>query len=149
MKLNDACLISHHNFINITEYLSFASLTVLIKCKVVRTEDHILCRNCNRLTVRRLEKVACCEHKESCFCLCLCRKRYMDSHLVAVKVSVVCCTSERMKFKSTTFNKNRLKCLNTKTVKCRRTVEENGVSLDYNFKCVPNIVLCTLNSFSC
>ena len=93
VKLNDACLISHHNFINITEYLSFASLTVLIKCKVVRTEDHILCRNCNRLTVRRLEKVACCEHKESCFCLCLCRKRYMDSHLVAVKVSVVCCTS--------------------------------------------------------
>ena len=30
-----------------------------------------------------------------------------------------------------------------------RTVKENRVSLDYNLKCIPNLVLCTLNCFSC
>ena len=40
-------------------------------------------------------------------------------------------------------NKYRLKCLNTESVKCRRTVEKNRVTLDYNFKCIPNLVLCT------
>ena len=73
----------------------------------------------------------------------------MDSHLVAVKVGVVRCTSKRVKLKCSALNKYRLKCLNTESVKCRRTVEKNRVTLDYNFKCIPNLVLCTLNCFSC
>ncbi len=32
---------------------------------------HILCRNCNRLTVRRLKKVIGSKHKHTCFCLSL------------------------------------------------------------------------------
>ena len=100
------------------------------------------------MTVRGLEEVACCKHQEASLSLSLCGKGYVNSHLVAVEVSVVSCTYKGMKLDSSTLYKNRLKCLNTKSVKCWSTVEENRMALDYNFQCIPNLGLCTLNSFN-
>ena len=46
----------------------------------------------------------------------------MHSHLVTVKVSVKCSTSKRVKLNCSTLYKNRLKRLNTESVKSRGTV---------------------------
>ena len=66
----------------------------------------------------------------------------MNSHLVTVEVSVVSCTYQWVKFKCTAFYKHRFKCLNTKTVECRSTVEKNWVAFDYFFKCIPYFAAC-------
>ena len=78
----------------IEESLALARLTRLLESQVIGTEDHILSRNGNRTSVRRLEEVVCSKHEETRFCLSLCRKREVNSHLVAVKVGVVSGTDQ-------------------------------------------------------
>ena len=73
----------------------------------------------------------------------------MDSHLVTVEVSVVCCTYERMKLNCTAFNKYRLECLDTKSMKCRCTVKHNRMLLDNVFKDVPDLCLESFNHSLC
>ena len=57
----------------------------------------------------------------------------MDSHLVSVEIGVERCTNQWMKLDSLTFYKNRFKCLNTKSVQCRSTVQHNRMLFDYFF----------------
>ena len=86
----------------------------------------------------------------------------MDSHLVSVEIGVERCTNQWMKLDSLTFYKNRFKCLNTKSVQCRGTVQHNRMLFDYFFQNIPyfrlksfyhllsifNIVCCSvLNQF--
>ena len=52
-----------------------------------------------------------------------------------------------MKLYSTSLNENRLKCLNRKSVKGRRTVEKNRMILDNMLKSVPNFRTYTFNTF--
>jgi len=58
-------------------------------------------------------------------------------HLVTVEVCVERGTYQRVELDSSAVNEDGLKRLDGKTVKCRRTVKENGVFLDNVFKCVP------------
>ena len=101
----------------------FKNFFVFSYCKIIATENHVLCRNCNRFTVLRFKQVVCRKHQETCFCLCFGRKGYVHSHLVTVEVGVERCTNKRMKSYCTTFNKHRFKRLDTKAVKCRCTVQ--------------------------
>ena len=73
----------------------------------------------------------------------------MNSHLVAVEVSVERCTNQWVKLDSSALYKDRLECLNTKSVKCRRTVEHYRVTLNNVFKCVPNLWLSSVYLFPC
>ena len=73
----------------------------------------------------------------------------MYGHLVTVEVGVVRCTNERMKLKCTTFYEYRFKSLNSESVECRSTVEENRVILDYIFKGIPYCCACSVNELSC
>ena len=82
------------------------------KCEVVRTEDHVLRRNCNGTAVNRLQKVVSGKHKESCLCLRFNGKRNVYRHLVTVEVGVKCGAYERVKLDSTAVNEYRLKRLN-------------------------------------
>ena len=149
VKTQIAFIISHHSFINISEYLAVTLCFGFNECKVVRTENHILCGNNNGLTIRRFKEVVCSKHKESCFRLSFCRKRYVNSHLVTVEVGVESCTYKRMKLNSSTFNKYGLESLNTKSVKSRSTVEHYGVVFNNNFESIPNFNACSFNHFSC
>ena len=79
----------------------------------------------------------------------LSRKRNVNSHLVTVEVGVKRCTSKGMKLNCSTLNKNRLKCLNTESVKCGSTVKHYRVSLDNNFESIPNLGISTFNHLSC
>ena len=69
----------------------------------------------------------------------------MDSHLVSIEVGVKRCTNKWMKLDSLTFYKDRLKCLNTKSVQCRCTVQHNRMLFDDILKDVPNLWLKSLN----
>ena len=68
----------------------------------------------------------------------------VNSHLVTIEVSIERCTCQWMQLNSFTFNKFRLERLNTKTVKCRGTVQHNWVTLHYILKDIPNYRLTTV-----
>ena len=73
----------------------------------------------------------------------------MYSHLVAVEVCVECSTYQGMQLYCTALNQYGLKCLDTQSVECRRTVQEHGVILDDYFQCIPYVVLCTFHALLC
>ena len=61
----------------------------------------------------------------------------MYSHLVSIEVRVECGTYQGMQFDCLTFYQDRLKCLNTKSVQCRCTVQHNRMFLDHLFQHIP------------
>ena len=61
----------------------------------------------------------------------------MDCHLVAVEVCIECGTNKRMQLDCLTLYKDRLKCLNTKSVQCRCTVQHYRMLLDNLLKHIP------------
>ena len=164
-------IVSNHCFVNVSErFTSFDGFAVFVKfdderivlvfldrpCsrfvvaddgKIERTEDHVLCRNRNRLSVLRTKQVVCGKHKEPCFRLRFRRKGNVNRHLVAVKVRVERRTNKRVQFQRSAFNENGLERLNAETVKRRRAVKHYGIFLDYVFKCVPNAVFRSFNGF--
>ena len=73
----------------------------------------------------------------------------MNSHLVAVKVSVKSGTDQRVKLDRFTLNQLRFKRLDTKTVKRWCTVEHDRVFADHLIKNVPNFRAFFLNKFLC
>ena len=66
------------------------------------------------------------------------RERNVNRHLVTVEVRIVSGADERVNANRITFDEHRLEGLNRKTVKCRRTVEQNGVPFRDFFEDVPN-----------
>ena len=143
-------LISHHSFFGISEVSAFALAALSLDGEIVRTDDHILRRRYDRLTVAQLEDIVGREHQESRFRSCLYGKRYVHSHLVTVKVCVKRGTYERVQLDSSAFYEYGLECLNGKSVQGRSTVEEYGVVLDNLFEDIPNrIVLRSFDNFLC
>ena len=149
VQAEQAVGVSHHCFVEVTEVSTFTKLACAVDGEVVGTEYHVLRRNGNGFTVHGLQEVVCGKHKESCFRLSLVGKRYVNRHLVTVKVRVKCGTNERMELDRSTFNEDGLERLNGKTVECRRTVQEDRMVLDYVFKCVPNLGACLVNLLLC
>ena len=96
MQGQDAGLVRHQRFVDILERLTLTGFAVLVECQIVGTEDHILRRNDDRLTVGGLQKVAGSQHEEASLSLCLGGKRYVNRHLVAVEVGVVRGSYQRM-----------------------------------------------------
>ena len=69
----------------------------------------------------------------------------MNSHLVAVEVSVECCADQRMQLNGFAFNQKRFERLNTETVQRRRTVQHHRMFVNDFFKDVPNDRILILN----
>ena len=69
----------------------------------------------------------------------------MDCHLVPVKVSVKSRTNQRMKLNSLTFYQDRLKCLDSQSVKRRRTVQHHWMLLDHFLQHIPHLGLQALH----
>ena len=106
--------------------------------KIIGAEDHILCRNRNRVPVLRTQQVIRRKHQDSGFCLRLCRKRQVNCHLVTVKVCIVCGADKRMQSECASFHQHRFKSLNTEAVKRRCTVEQHRVLFDHIFQSIPD-----------
>src|SRR5699024_5089659 len=76
-------------------------------------------------------------------------ERYVNSHLVPVKVSVISCAYERVQSDGAPLYKRCLESLYTKAVQCRRPVLQNSVFLDHFLKYIPHVWVNTFNfSFS-
>ena len=133
---------------------SFALCTGTNLCNIVKTKYHVLRRNGNRGTIGRIQNVMTLKHQDLCFENSLITQWKVYSHLVTIEVGIERRTCQWVKLNSLTFNKFRLESLNTKTVKCRRTVKHDRVTLHDILKNIPNNrlttvynLLGTLNSF--
>ena len=104
----------------------------------VHAEHNVLCGIDDRLTVGRAQDIVRRHHQHAGFNLRFDRKRHVNGHLVTVKVGVERRTNERMKLNRFSFVKNRLKRLNTKTVKSRCTIEKNRVLFHDVGENIPN-----------
>ena len=105
---------------------------------IVKTEHHVLGRHGDRCTVGGVEDVVALKHQYLCLEHCLIAQWEVNSHLVAVEVGVESGTCQRMELYGLAFDKLRLEGLDTKTVKCRSTVEKHGVTFHHILKDVPD-----------
>ena len=86
------------------------------------------------------------EHQKLSLKDSLIREREVYSHLVTVEVSVERRTCQRVKLDSLTLDELRLESLNTETVQCRCTVQQNGVTLHHVLKDIPDDRLTTVHN---
>ncbi len=112
----------HKHFVKVAEYSSFAYLSVFCGGKIVTSQNHILSGNGNGFSVFGCKQIVCGKHKYSGFRLSLCRKRNVNSHLVSVKVRIVCGTYQRMQLYCSSLYKNRFKRLYSQSVQSRCSV---------------------------
>ena len=145
---HDVGLVRHQRLVDVLEDLALAGLAVFVKGQVVGAENHILRRNDDRLTVGGLEQVAGSQHEEAGFRLRLCGQRYVHRHLVAVEVGVVRGTNQRMELQRSALDEDGLKRLDAQSVQGRRTVQEDGMSLDDDLERVPYLGLRSFNSLT-
>ena len=116
---------SHDDFVQRAEHAALP-LGSLDHCgQVVQTEDHILARHGDGVTVCRLQDVVGRHHKRTGFSLRLGAERKVDCHLVAIEVRVECGACERRQVDGLAFDQDRLEGLNAQTVQRRCTVEEH------------------------
>ena len=86
------------------------------------------------------------KHQYLCFKNSLVAQWKVNGHLVTVEVGVERGTSQWVKLNSLTLYKFRLESLNTQTVKCRRTVQHDRVSLHNILENVPDNGFATINN---
>ena len=113
--------------------------------QVVQTDDHVLRRQGDRLTVRGLEDVVRGQHQHASLGLCLRGQRQVHRHLVTVEVGVERTTHERVQLNGLTFDQLRLERLNTQTVQGGSTVQQNRVLGDDLFEDIPHLRASTLD----
>ena len=145
---DDMLGVSHQGFVLIAEHLVVAGVFGVDHGQVVRAQDHILRGHGDGFAVRRLQQVAGSQHQHLGFALCFGRQRQMDSHLVAVEVSVEGGADQRVQLDGVAFDQNGLKCLNAQAVQGRCTVQQNGMALDDGFERVPHLGGSTLDLFA-
>ena len=110
------------DFLNGTKHHALARHAFAFQGRIVQTQDHILRWNDDRCAVCRRQNVVRGHHQNTRFKLCFKRQWYVNSHLVAVKVSVKGRTDQRMQLDRFTLDQNRFERLNAQTVQRRRTV---------------------------
>ena len=138
-------LVGQKCFLDTRKYLALAQCTWTQNSKIIGTKHHVLCRNDDRTTILWCKNMIGGKHEDTSLCLCLCGQRKMDSHLVAVEISVIRSTSQRMKLQGTAFCKNWLEGLNAETMQRRCTVQQNRMLLDDLLKHIPYLRTCTLD----
>ena len=107
--------------------------------EVVRAQDHILRGHGDGLTVRGLQQVAGSQHQHLGLALGLGGQRQVDSHLVAVEVSIEGGADQGVQLDGTALDQDRLKGLNAQTVQRRCTVQQDGVALDDGLEGIPDL----------
>ena len=147
MHIHTLFIVSNDGFFRTIESESFALGTRTYFCDIVKTQHHILRGNRDRCSIGRVKNVVALEHQHLCFKDGLVAQGEVNSHLVSVEVGVEGRTCKRVELDGLAFNHLGLESLNTKTVKCRSTVEQNGMSLHHMFEDVPNNRFATIHNF--
>ena len=106
--------------------------------QVVGTQHDVLRRREDWLTGGRREDVGGRHHQELTLHDCFQRKRHMNGHLVTIEVGVVSRANEGVNADGFTFDQDRLESLNGETVKGRRPIQQNRMSLGDFLDDIPN-----------
>ena len=149
LQIQRMMLISEQSLLDTRDEHSLACSTRSQDSQIVGTENHVLCRDDNRIAVFRRKDMMRSQHQNASLCLRFCRKRQMDRHLVSVEVRVVCRTSQRMQLERTPFCQHRFKGLNTQAMQRRCTIQKNRMLFDDVLQDIPNLRLNTLNCTLC
>ena len=71
----------------------------------------------------------------------------MHRHLVSVKIGIEGCTTKWMQTNRLTFDQNWTERLDTKSVKCWRTVQKNVFSVNHLVEHIPNFFISIFDDF--
>jgi len=134
-------------FTHVTKDHALARFIFVHQREIIEAQNHILGRHDDRLAVGGMQNVVGGHHQHARFQLGFQRQRYVNSHLVTVKVCVECRADQRMKLNSLAFNEDRLKRLNTQTVQGRSAVQQDRVLADHLVKDIPDFRLFLFNQF--
>jgi len=132
-------IIRQAQLIRIAERLTRALCVRIDDRQIVATQNHVLGRPDDRLARRRFEQVDGTEHEIFGFLHCLIGQGHMDSHLIAVEVSVERRANERVNLNRTTVDQDHLKGLDAQAVKRRRAVQQHGPLACHFLKDVPHL----------
>ncbi|RMO83569.1 hypothetical protein ALQ34_05340 [Pseudomonas syringae pv. maculicola] len=135
------------DFLQVRKHTTFALGVDRFTGHVVQTQYNVLRRNDDWLTVGWRQDVVGRHHQCTRFELGFQRQRNVNSHLVTVEVGVVRGADQRVKLNSLTFDQNRFKCLDAKTVKRWRTVQKHRVFANDFGKNVPDFWQLALDHF--
>src|SRR5476651_2027305 len=135
------------NFLQVSEYTTFALGVDRFTGHVVQTQYNVLRRNDDWLTVGGRQDVVGRHHQRTRFQLSFQRQRYVNSHLVTIEVGVICRTNQRVQLDRFTFDQNRVKRLDTQTVQGWCTVQQYRVFADNFVQDIPNDSFFALNHF--
>ena len=149
MKRHNFIIKRMTDFSNRAKHHAFPRLIVINKREIIKTKHNILRWHNNRRTVRWVQHVIGRHHQHTRFKLRFERERYVNRHLVTVKVSIKRGTHKRMQLNGFTFNQDRLKRLNTKTVQRWRTVQHHRVLTNNLVQNIPNFRFLFLNKLLC
>ncbi len=105
---------------------------------IVQTQNDILRRHNNRLTIRRRQDVVGGHHQHAGFQLGFQRQRHVNGHLVPVKVRVKRRADQRVQLNGLPFDQLGFERLDTQTVQGRRTVQEDRMFADNFFQDIPD-----------
>ena len=147
VQLNDVLRESMIGFVHRRKDHALTLLVGQHQRDVVTTHHRILRRTHNRTSVGRRENVVRRQHQRVSFDLCFDRKRQVNGHLIAVEVSVESFTDQRVQVNRVTFDKDRLKRLNTHPVQRRCTVEHYRVVANDLLENIPNLFVLPLQHF--
>ena len=147
MKVYLLCVIGAMHLIHVSKHCAFAAGVNLFTGHVVDAQNYILRRHDDGFTTGRRQNVVGRHHQCATFQLSFQRQRNVDSHLVAVKVSVISATDQWVQLNSLTFDQYRLKRLNAQTVQCWRSVQHYRVFTNHVRQNIPNFGCLTLDHF--
>ena len=116
---------------------------------IIKTKHHILRWHCDRSTIGRVKNIVALKHQYLRLKYSLIAQWKVNSHLVTVEVGVERCTCQRMKLDCLTLDKFWLESLDTKTVKCRGTVQEYRMTFHHVLKDIPDNRLTTVYYLLC
>ena len=106
---------------------------------MVQTDDHVLGRQGDRTTVRRLQDVVRGKHQDAGLGLGLDRQRQVDCHLVAIEVGVERGTHQGVELDRLTLDKLRLEGLDAQAVKRRCAVQQHRALTDDLLQHIPHL----------
>ena len=121
-----------------TVFLSVLSGASTRPSEVVGSENDILRRSNHGTSGSGREDVIRRKQELTTFHLSLHGKRHMHSHLVTIKVRIVCTAGQRVQTNGRSLNEDRFEGLDRKTVKSRSPVEHHGVTFSHISEDVPD-----------
>ncbi len=149
MEVASLLVICNDSLLRSIECKSFTLSSRTNLCNIIKSEHHILRRHRDRSSIGWIKDIVALKHQDLCLKNSLIAQWEMDSHLVTVEVGIERRTCQRMELDSLTFDKLRLECLDTKSVKRRGTVQEYRMSLHNILKNIPNYRLTTVYNLLC